>query len=70
MFSTANKLSIYKGKVFIDRDGEPFVKMVSYLRTGLMPIFSNKAQEQAFKDELDYWQIPYGYEGILYYSNN
>lgn len=63
MFSSYNKLPTYKGKVFIDRDGEPFYKMIYYLRTGLMPILTSKAQEQAFRDELDYWQIPVGQSG-------
>jgi hypothetical protein len=65
MFSNFNKLSTLKDKIFIDRDGEPFTKMISYLRTGLMPIFSSKAQKQAFKDELEFWQIPLGQPGNL-----
>jgi len=65
MFSSFNKLSILKDKIFIDRDGEPFCKMISYLRSGLMPIFSSKAQEQAFRDELEFWQIPLGQPGKL-----
>lgn len=63
MFTSCNKLSMLKGKVFIDRDGEPFTKMINYLRTGLIPIFSSKVQEQAFKNELEYWQIPLGNSG-------
>lgn len=65
MFSSSNKLSVYKGRVFIDRDGEPFVNMINYLRTGFMPVFTSKAQEQAFKDELEYWQIPLGQSGTF-----
>eukprot|EP00826_Nyctotherus_ovalis_P045403 TRINITY_DN5029_c0_g1_i2.p2 TRINITY_DN5029_c0_g1~~TRINITY_DN5029_c0_g1_i2.p2 ORF type:complete len:227 (-),score=57.35 TRINITY_DN5029_c0_g1_i2:130-810(-) len=38
--------------------------MIYYLRTGLMPILTSKAQEQAFRDELDYWQIPLGQSEI------
>lgn len=63
LFSPGNKLTTYRGKVFIDRDGEPFIKMVSYLRSGHMPMFASKQQEQSFKDELEYWQIPLGPEG-------
>ncbi len=58
MFSGRHKLKQYKGKVFIDRDGEAFRLMVSYLRNGKIPPMADKAQESLLYDELEYWQIP------------
>jgi hypothetical protein len=32
--------------------------MLSFLRTGKVPLFNTQAQEHAFYDELDYWMVP------------
>ena len=43
----------------MDRDGEPFCKLVSYLRTGKLPTITDKQQYHLFKQEMEYWQIPF-----------
>ena len=58
MFSGRHKLSMHNGRVFIDRDGETFCSVISYLRNGKIPLFDNKIKENAFFEELDFWQIP------------
>ena len=58
MFSGRHRLSIHNGRVFIDRDGEVFCQVINYLRNGKTPLFDNKIKENAFYEELDYWQIP------------
>ncbi len=58
MFSGRHRITTHNGRFFIDRDGEAFTNMLSYLRTGKIPIFSNRNQESAFFDECDYWVIP------------
>lgn len=58
MFSGLQPLTLHHGKVFIDRDGEPFKMMIDYLRSGKMPASSTKEQEQRFKEELEFWGIP------------
>ena len=58
MFSGRHKVKTHKGRIFIDRDGEAFCMMISYLRTGKIPMFADKTQENLFYEELDYWQIP------------
>ena len=58
MFSGRHKLTIHNGRVFIDRDGEAFCLMLSFLRTGKVPMFASQVQEHAFYDELDYWMVP------------
>jgi len=58
MFSGRHKLSHHNGRVFIDRDGDAFVHLITYLRTGKVPLFKTKAEENAFNDELDYWGVP------------
>lgn len=57
MFSGRHKLSMHNGRVFIDRDGETFCLVIQYLRNGKLPLFDNKLKENAFYEELDYWQI-------------
>ncbi len=57
MFSGRHKLTVHNGRYFIDRDGEAFTSMLSFLRTGKIPIFVNQNQENAFYDELDFWMI-------------
>lgn len=39
MFSGRHKLSMHKDRVFIDRDGDAFCAMLSFLRTGKVPMF-------------------------------
>lgn len=58
MFSGRHKITQHNGRYFIDRDGDAFSAMLSYLRTGKVPIFGNQNQENAFYDELDFWVIP------------
>ena len=58
MFSGRHKLTIHNGRIFIDRDGEAFCLMLSFLRTGKVPMFASQVQEHAFYDELDYWMVP------------
>jgi frataxin-like iron-binding protein CyaY len=41
MFSGRHKLTMHNGRYFIDRDGEAFTNMLSYLRTGRIPYFVN-----------------------------
>ena len=49
---------MHKDRVFIDRDGEAFCAMLSFLRTGKVPMFQTQAQEHGFYDELDFWMVP------------
>ena len=58
MFSGRHTVTTHKGIIFIDRDGEAFCDMISFLRSGKIPIFESKSRESAFFDELDFWQIP------------
>jgi hypothetical protein len=58
MFSGRFKLTMHNGRIFVDRDGEAFANMLSFLRTKKVPIFTNQNLENAFYDELDYWMIP------------
>lgn len=58
MFSGRHKLTMHNGRFFIDRDGEAFTSMLSFLRTGKVPIFMDQNKENAFYDELDFWVIP------------
>ena len=58
MFSGRHKLNRHNGRIFIDRDGETFCMIRNYLRTGKVPLFESKIKENAFYEELDFWQIP------------
>jgi len=49
---------MHNGRVFLDRDGETFGYVLQFLRNGKVPLFDNKIKENAFYEELDYWQIP------------
>lgn len=49
---------MHNGRVFIDRDGQAFTSMLSFLRTGKVPFFENQTVEFAFYDELDFWMVP------------
>ena len=57
MFNGKHKLQYRKGRVFLDRDGAVFSQMVSYLRSGRLPVFDESQREAAFYNELDFWQI-------------
>ena len=39
MFSGRHDLPRHNGRIFIDRDGQAFVDMISYLRNGVKPPF-------------------------------
>jgi len=69
LFTEGNQLTIVEGKVFIDRDGEPFAQMINFLRSGKVPLFSTKDQELLFRRELEFWQIPAG-PSIIENSSN
>ena len=58
MFSGRHKLSMHNSRIFLDRDGHAFAQLISYLRNGRIPSFEGKREENAFFEELDYWQIP------------
>jgi len=57
MFNGKHKLRTHKERVFIDRDGDAFCMMLSYLRSNKIPPFESKAEENLFYEELDYWRI-------------
>ena len=48
---------MHNGRVFLDRDGETFLSVLQFLRNKKIPLFDNKIKENAFYEELDYWQI-------------
>jgi len=58
MFSGKHKLNKHKGRAFIDRDGEAFLSVITYLRSGKIPVFNTKAEEIKFLEEMEFWQIP------------
>eukprot|EP00826_Nyctotherus_ovalis_P048143 TRINITY_DN5637_c0_g2_i7.p1 TRINITY_DN5637_c0_g2~~TRINITY_DN5637_c0_g2_i7.p1 ORF type:complete len:362 (-),score=82.97 TRINITY_DN5637_c0_g2_i7:48-1133(-) len=57
MFNGKHKLKILEGRVFIDRDGDAFCMLLSYLRNNKLPLFESKAQENIFYEELNYWGV-------------
>ena len=56
-FSGQSPTPMLDDKIFIDRDGEQFINLVNFLRTGKFPIMKNKEEENKFKDELNFWKI-------------
>ena len=42
MFSGRHKLTMHNGRVFIDRDGDAFTCLISFLRTGRVPLFTTQ----------------------------
>ena len=56
-FSGLHPLPMIGDKIFIDREGEQFIHLVNFLRTGKFPIVKDKEEENKFKDELDFWKI-------------
>ncbi|CAG9325331.1 unnamed protein product [Blepharisma stoltei] len=58
-FNGTVQLPKIKGEIFIDREGQSFCNVISFLRTGKFPKFETFEEEAAFLDELDFWGIPY-----------
>ena len=58
MFNGKHELKTHNGRIFIDRDGKPFAAVISYLRSGMVPVFNTKFDEISFFEEMDFWQIP------------
>ena len=56
-FSGQSPIPMVDDKYFIDRDGEQFVNLVNFLRTGKFPILKSREEENKFKDELNFWKI-------------
>ena len=56
-FSGKIKLPSFKGKIFIDREPQPFINLINFLRTGKFPVFENFEEEKLFFDELNFWKI-------------
>ena len=56
-FSGLHPLPMLGDKIFIDREGEQFINLVNFLRTGKFPIVKDKEEENKFKDELEFWKI-------------
>ena len=56
-FSGMHPMPMIGDKIFIDRDGEQFINLVNFLRTGKFPIMKDKEEESKFKDELNFWKI-------------
>ena len=56
-FSGMSPIPMAGDKYFIDRDGEQFVNLVNFLRTGKFPIMKSREDENKFKDELNFWKI-------------
>jgi len=47
---------ISEGKTFIDRDVEPFLSLISFLRNNQkIASFNDKQKEEQFNLELNYW---------------
>eukprot|EP00826_Nyctotherus_ovalis_P033788 TRINITY_DN2753_c0_g1_i12.p1 TRINITY_DN2753_c0_g1~~TRINITY_DN2753_c0_g1_i12.p1 ORF type:complete len:440 (+),score=110.94 TRINITY_DN2753_c0_g1_i12:160-1479(+) len=59
MFNGKHKLKLHKGQVFIDRDGDTFSKVLSYLRNDKVPLLKDELEKALFREELNYWAIPY-----------
>ena len=56
-FSGQSPMPKFGDKIFIDRDGEQFINLVNFLRTGKFPILKNREEEIKFNDELNFWKI-------------
>jgi len=56
-FSGLHPLPMIGDKIFIDREGEQFINLVNFLRTGKFPIVKDKEEENKFNDELEFWKI-------------
>lgn len=59
LFSGNFNLPMLNDRVFIDRDSVAFTHLITYLRTSKFPLFKSRVEEQLFKEELDFWKIPY-----------
>eukprot|EP00899_Mesostigma_viride_P011502 jgi/Mesvir1/20352/Mv19938-RA.1 len=51
------------GAVFLDRDGDVFALVLSFLRTGVLPLIDDRRLQRAFAVELDYFDIKIPGEG-------
>ena len=58
LFSGNHSLQKYKGRYFIDRDGDTFLKLIDFLRNDALPNFETDEEKIHFFEELEYWQIP------------
>ena len=58
LFSGNHEIQKYKGRYFIDRDGDTFLKLIDFLRNDALPNFENDEQKIHFFEELEFWQIP------------
>jgi len=54
-FNGKHQHAYNKGRIFIDWDGRAFASLISFLRTGKIPVFDNVVDEQKFRDELHYF---------------
>ena len=59
LFSGNHSPQKFKGRYFIDRDGETFLKLIDFLRNDALPNFETDEDKIHFFEELEYWQIPY-----------
>jgi hypothetical protein len=64
MFSGKHELKNHEERIFIDRDGDAFIAVLSYLRTGIFPLFGSKLDEEHFLEEMEYWQIPLEHDSL------
>ena len=58
LFTGEKELPKYNGKIFIDREGESFINLINFLRTGKFPVLKNDIEESKFFSELEFWKIP------------
>lgn len=59
MLIQRGKPPIHKGRIFINREGEAFSDLISFLRSGKFPDFASAEYEQRFLNELEFWGIPF-----------
>jgi len=57
MFSGRHTIPKHNGRYFIDRDGDVFINLINFLRSGKIPVFKAKQEEHSFYEELEFWQI-------------
>ena len=61
LFGGKIAIPLINGKVFIDRDGEIFSLLISYLRNGKIICFDSQEQKRKFLNELAFWNIKLDY---------
>ena len=59
MFLGKKKPQMHKGRVFIDRDSTAFMNVIYFLRNNKVPYLKEQNDYQNFKEELEYWEIPF-----------